>query len=170
MVIKASEATAEIPAETRWAIATQSLTGAIMASYKVMLDTVGREKYDEILNQVWTEAGGASKQVADALGLAGTDAKSVAEILRFLPMVQMGPEFECEVVEESEERAVYRWTSCPYWNRAQELGISDDLCSVGDPAYCNGLAKALNPNISATLAKSMPRGDQYCELVLTLQK
>jgi len=169
-VLKGSEAVAEIPAETRWAIAAQGLTGAYVATVKAMLDAVGRDKFDEMMVQLWAGAGKGSKQVADALGLAGHDAKSAAETVRLVTIVSMGPEFEFEIVEAKAEKAVYRWTKCPWRNRMKELGISDDLCSAADPAYNNGFAQSLNPKVTASLTKAMPWGDPYCELVYKLQK
>ncbi len=43
-----TEVVEKVPAETRWAIASQTLTGAIIATNKVLLDIVGQEKYNEI--------------------------------------------------------------------------------------------------------------------------
>ena len=165
-----TDAVEKIPAETRWAIATQALTGAVIATNKAMLDIVGRESYNEIIGQIWAEAGKASKQVADALGLAADDAQSAAETVPLVAVVAMGPEMKFETVEATAEQTVVRCSGCSWWNRAKELGISDDICSVGDPAWSNGLAKALNPKLTVTLTKAMPLGDQFCEWVYELQE
>jgi len=160
----------KVPAETRWIIATQGLTGVIVAIAKVLRDVVGQEKYNEIWPQIWAEAGKGSKQVADAFGLAGGDAKSAAETVMLVSVVAMGPEVKAGIVEATAEKAVVRSTGCPYWNRMKELGISDDLCSLSDPAYFNAFAKSLNPKLTLTLTKALPRGDSYCEWVYELQK
>jgi len=165
-----AETVERVPAETRWAIAAQALTGAIIATNKALLDIVGQEKYYEVTGQIWSELGKASKQVADALGLVGDDAKSVAETVQFVATVVMGPERKMETVEATAEKAVVRCTGCPWWNRTKELGISDDLCSSGDAAWNDGLAKSLNPKVTASLTGSMPRGDPHCEWVYELQK
>ncbi len=159
----------KVPAETRWAIAAQSLTGATMATQKALLDAVGQEKYNEIVEQNWDAAGKASKQIADALGLAASDAKAAAETVDVVATVAMGPEFKLETVEATAERAVVRTTECPWWNRAKEFGLSDDFCAA-DPAWHNGLVKSFNPKLSVTLTKAMMRGDPYCEWVYELQK
>ncbi len=164
-----AEAVEKVPAETRWAIAAQSLTGATMATQKALLDAVGQEKYNEIVEQNWDAAGKASKQIADALGLAASDAKSAAETVDVVATVAMGPEFKLETVEATAERAVVRATECPWWNRAKEFGLSDDFCAA-DPAWCNGLVKSFNPKLSVTLTTAMMRGDPYCEWVYELQK
>ncbi len=159
----------KVPAETRWTIATEALTGAMTAIDKVLLDIVGQEKFNEIVGQIWTEGGKASKQIADAFGLSGDDAKSMAETNSLVATVIMGP-FKLETVEATAEKAVVRCTECPWWSRAKEMEILDDMCSVGDQAWNNDLAKALNPKVSVTLTKAMPRGDSYCEWVYELQE
>lgn len=159
----------KVPAETRWPIATQALTGAVVASAKALQDEMGQERFNEIWGQIWGDLGKAAKQIADALGLAGGDVKSATEAVQLVATVAMGPEFKFETVEATPEKAVLRCTGCPWWNRQKELGISD-ICSVADPAWCNGLTKSLNPRVTITLTKAMPRGDSYCEWVYELQK
>jgi hypothetical protein len=159
-----------VPPENRWAIATQALTGANMATDKALLDIVGQETYEEINGQIWAEGGKAAKQIADALGLTGDDAKSAAETNATVAAVTMGPEFEFETVEATAERAVMRCENCPWWNRMQEMGISDDLCSSGDQGFSSALVGSLNPNLVISLTKAMPRGDAYCEWVCELQE
>lgn len=165
-----AETVEKVPAETRWTIATQGLTGAVVVAAKALLDALGQEKYNEVWGQIWSQLGTASKQVADALGVAGDDAKSIAETCMFVTTVSMGPEVKIGTVEATAEKAVLRNTECPYWNRMKELGISDDICSVADPAYFNGFAKRINPNVTVSLTKSMPQGDPCCEWVFELQK
>ncbi len=165
-----AEGVEKVLAETKWTIATHALTGAAMALSKALLDGVGRERYNEVLRQIWNEAGKASKQIADSLGLSGDDAESIAATAPLVATVIMGPELKFETVEATEGKAMVRCTECPWWNRTKELGISDDICSVGDHAWNNGLAKVLNPKLTVTLTKAMPRGDPYCEWVYELQK
>jgi hypothetical protein len=165
-----AHAVEQVPAETRWTIATQGLTSAVTATNKAVLDMLGREKYDQFIGQIWAEGAKAAKQIADALGLPGDDAKSVAVTATSIATVIMGPEFKFETVEATAGRTVVRCAECPWWNRTQELEISDDLCSVGDLAWTNSLVKALNPKVAVTLTKAMPRGDQFCEWVYELQK
>lgn len=160
----------KVPAETRWAIATQGMTGVIMVYVKTLRDIVGEERFNQIHPQIWAEAGKGTKQVADALGLAGSDAKSAAETIASVSIVAMGPEFKFETVEATAEKAVIRATECPWWNRMKEMGYEIDICSLADPAYFNGFAKSLNPKLTVSLPKSMPRGDPYCEWVCELQK
>ncbi len=168
--VKGGQAVAEIPAESRWTIATQGLTGAYVATVKAMLDAVGRDKYNEMMAQIWAEAGKSSKQIADAIGMAGDDAQSAVQTGILVCIASMGPEFEFEITEATAEKAVFKFHECQWYNRMKELGISDDICTAACPAYWNGLAKSFNPKLIANLAKAMPLGDPFCEIVHELQK
>lgn len=169
-LVRGGEAVGGIPAEERWKMATQGLTGAYVATVKAMLDAVGRENYNQIMVQIWSEAGKASKQVADAFGLDGQDASSAAEAARLASIASMGPEFAFEVTEATKERATFRYHECQWWNRMKELEISDDLCSTACPAYWNAAVKSHNPKLTARLTKARPRGDRFCEQICELQK
>jgi hypothetical protein len=170
MKVKGSDAVGAIPAEARWTIATQGLTGAYIATVKAMLDAVDREKYTEIMVPIWTEAGKSSKQIADALGLTAHDAKTAAQTGRLVCIASMGPEFVYEATEETAEKAVFRYHECQWWNRMKELGITDDICSAACPAYWDSSAKSFNPKLTASLAKAKPWGDPFCEHVFQIQK
>jgi hypothetical protein len=167
---KMAEAAKNVPAENRWAVATQALTGGIVVTNKTMLDIIGRENYNKAIAQIWAGLGNASKEVADALGWTVDDAQSAAETVTSVAVVAMGPEFGFETVEASAEKTVLRSTKCPWWSRAQEMGISEDMCSLGDPAWSDALAKSLNPKVTVRLTKAMPRGDPYCEWVYELEE
>jgi hypothetical protein len=169
-VVRGSEAVEGIGAESRWTTATQGLTGAYVATVKGMLDAVGREKYNEIMVQIWAEAGKASRQTAEVFGLEGHDASSAAEAARRVSIASMGPEFSFEVTEATPERAAFRYHECQWWNRMMELGISDDLCSAACPEYWNAAVKNFNPKLTAGLSKAKPWGDPYCEHVCELQE
>ena len=60
-----TEAINNIPAETRWEIATKGLTGAIVAMEKAIKDAMGQDKYDEFSKALWYEAGKGAKDFAD---------------------------------------------------------------------------------------------------------
>jgi hypothetical protein len=168
--VQGSEAVGNIAAEGRWTMATQGLTGAYVATVKAMLDAVGREKYNEIMMQIWAQAGRTSKQMADAFGLDGHDASSATEAARRVSIASMGPEFAYEVTEATPERAAFRYHECQWWNRMMELGISDDLCSAACPAYWNAAVKSFNPKLTASLTRAKPKGDPFCEHVCKLQE
>jgi hypothetical protein len=163
-----TEALEKIPAETRWTITGNALTGMSVGIMKALFDAVGQEKYNEIIKQLMTAGGGASKQIADNLSLAAGDAKSTAETFRTVLLVSMGPEFRFQVLEATAEKAAYRCTECPWWNRVKELGTPYDLLSVGSSAYTNSFLKSLNPKVTVSQTGAMCRGDAYCEYVFEL--
>jgi len=165
-----TQALEKIPAETRWAIAAKALTGVGTGTQKMLFDTVGQDKYKEMMAQFWGEGGKASKQLADALGLVATDARSTAEAVQLVASVSMGPELKFETVKSTAKETVLRIIECPWWNRVKEFGISDDLLSVGSEAWTSNLAKSLNPKVTLTVAAAMCRGDRFCEYVYKLQK
>jgi hypothetical protein len=162
--------TEKVPPEARWATSGQGLSAALMVTNKALYDAVGKEKYEEIVGQIWAEAGKASKQIADAFGLTGDDVKAVTETWALVTTVLMGPEFKFETAEATAEKAVLRASECPLWNRVKELEISDDLLTVGDFNYCNELTKSLNPNVAVCHTKHMHLGDPYCEWVFERKK
>lgn len=168
--VKGSQAVQEIPAENRWTIATQGLTGAYVATVKAMLDAVGRDKYNEMMVQIWAEAGKSSKQIADNLGMACDDAKSAVQAGILVCIASMGPEFEFEITEATAEKAVFRFHECQWHNRMKDFGILEDLCTAACPAYWNGLAKSLNSRLVASLTKAKPLGDPFCEISHELRK
>ena len=163
-----TEALEKIPAETRWTITGNALTGMSVGIMTALFDAVGQEKYNEIIKQLMTEGGGASKQIADNLGLAAVDAKSTAETFRTVLLVSMGPEFKFQIVEATAEKAVFRCTECAWWNRVKELGTAYDLLTVGSSAYTNSFVKSLNPKVTVSRLTGMCVGDAYCEYVFEL--
>lgn len=168
--LKGGDAVRQIPAEARWTMATQGLTGTYVATVKGMLDAIGQEEYNAIMVRIWSEAGRSSGEAAGDVGLSGDDATSAAEAARKVSIASMGPEFVFEVTEATPERAVFRYHECQWWNRMKESGITDDLCSAACPAYWNSAVKSFNPKLTAHLSKAKPWGDTYCEHVCKLQE
>jgi|SRR6185369_3682294 len=59
-----------IPDNTRWEIATKSLTGAYIAISNALKQAVGQSKFEELNGPLWRQAGKGAKEFAAALGLA----------------------------------------------------------------------------------------------------
>ena len=154
-----------VPAETRWAMSTKGLIGALVAHKNAIYNMAGKEKYSEIVNQIYTQIGQASAEIAKSFGMTGDNAKSAAEAGAMTCMCAMGPEFMIEEIEASGDKAVMKVTECPWWNRMNEFAISDDLLSAADTAFWNGFMKGLNPNVTMKHGKQMHRGDPYCEWI-----
>ena len=94
----------------------------------------------------------------------------VEEVMHLLAKASMGPEFEFEVVESTEDRCVGRTDQCPWHKRWKELGLDFDTCGVGHQRWGDGAAESLNPDFTFRLTKNMVRGDSHCEWVVERKK
>ena len=82
----------------------------------------------------------------------------------------MGPEFEFETVEATDNKCVGKTAKCAWHERWKELGFKEDICSSGHQAWGEGAVESLNPNFSFSLTKNMQRGDSYCEWAIERKK
>jgi hypothetical protein len=160
----------QISAETKWAIATRGLTGALTAHLQAIYSLAGKEKYPEILRQIWTPIGQASAELAKSLGMTGENPKSAAEAGAAICICAMGPEYAIEEIVASPDKTVMKITACPWWNRMKESGISHDLLSACDLVFWELFIKSLNPNLTMKHGKQMHRGDPYCEWIFETKK
>jgi hypothetical protein len=160
----------KIPEQARWEIATKSLTGAYIAISNALTQAVGQEKFDAFNGPLWYEAGKQAREFADGLGLKRDTAEDVEAITHLLAKTSMGPEFEFEVVEATQDRCVGRTTQCPWHKRWKEQGVEIDTCSAGHQNWGEGAAESLNPAFSFKLTKNMVRGDSHCEWVVERKK
>ena len=161
-----AEAIEKVPAETRWEIAAKGLTGAITAIDKALKDAIGENKFNEFARELWYETGKGAKEFADNLGLATENARDIVEVLKLLSITAMGPEFNFEIIEATEDRCVGRTTMCPWHERWKEFGLKEEFCNSGHQAWGDGAVESLNPNYTFRLNKNMQLGDSYCEWVV----
>ena len=160
----------KIPEKIRWEMATKGLTGAYAAISKAFEEAVGQEKFEEFNGALWHEAGKGAKAFADNLGLATDKADDIETVTHLMAKASMGPEFEFEVVEATEDRCVGRTTQCPWHKRWQEQNQGFDSCSVGHQRWGDGAVQSLNPDFTFRLTKNMVRGDAHCEWVVERKK
>jgi hypothetical protein len=81
----------------------------------------------------------------------------------------LGPEFEYELVERTDEAMRFRVTKCPIAARMRELGAAD----VGFAFYCAydyGFSEGLNPKIVFERTKTLMLGDHHCDHGYVLKK
>jgi hypothetical protein len=148
-----------IPAETRWAVATQALTGANTATGAAFEQAVGEQGYKQAVTAIWREAGKSSGEVAEAVGLPRpTDAPGLWEAMETLVHLIMGPEFVSEVTESSPDRVVVRVSSCPWAKRFSEQGVTSSPCVEGHNAWAGGVAGYFGLALRHELPTVMPRG------------
>jgi len=160
----------QIPAETRWAIATKGLTGALTAQLQALYGLAGKEKYPEIMRQIWSQIGQASAELVKSLGLTGNSAQSAAEAGAAICICAMGPEYAIEEIVASADKTCMKITKCPFWNRMQEFGLSADLLSACDLAFWDSFIKTLNPEVTMKHGRQMHLGDPYCEWIFEAKK
>jgi hypothetical protein len=160
----------QIPSETRWALATKGLTGALAAHLHLIYELAGKEKYPEIVRQIWTQIGQGSAEVVKSLDMSGDDAKSAAEAGAAISICVLGPEYAIEEMVVSPDKTIMKITQCPLWNRMKEFGISPDLLSACDLVFWDHFMKNLNPNVTMKHGKQMHRGDAYCEWIFETKK
>jgi hypothetical protein len=160
----------QIPADTKWAMATKGLTGALTAYGNVMYNMAGKEKYNEIIGQIWSQIGQASAEMAKSSNMKGENAQAAAEAFAATVMIAMGPEYKIEEIEASEDKTVMKVTECPWLKRMSEFGISEDLLTAGDNAFCKNFIEGLNPNITMKHGLRMHLGDSYCEWIFETKK
>ncbi|MHC1728237.1 MAG: L-2-amino-thiazoline-4-carboxylic acid hydrolase [Syntrophobacteraceae bacterium] len=160
----------QIPFETKWAMAAKGLTGALYAHLNALYDSVGKEKYVEIVRQIWSKIGQGCAEEVQFLGITGDSAKSIAEAGLMMCTCAMGPEYKMEVIEASEDRTAIKILECPWKNRMNEFGIPHDLLSACDVAFWDHFVKGLNPNVTMRHGKQMHRGDPYCEWIFENSK
>lgn len=161
----------DIPAETRWAVATQAMTGALTATGAAFEQAVGVEGYRRISAAIWGEAGKSSGGLAEAMGLPRpTDIPSLWNVTETLLQLTMGPESMVEIVDMTPDRLEAHVTACPWANRAREQGVPQtDVCVAGDHAWCVGLADYFGLKIKHEITTAMPLGDQYCTAVYQME-
>ena len=160
----------QIPGETKWAIATKGLTGALAAHLHLLYNLAGKEKYPEFLQQIWTQIGQASAELVKSWGLTGDNPQSAAEAGAAICICAMGPEYAIEEMVASPDKTVMKISACPWWNRMKELRISPDLLSACDLAFWDSFIKTLNPKVTMKHGKQMHRGDPYCEWIFETKK
>lgn len=162
-MLKAKE---KIPAETRWEIATNGLTGAVMGYVGALTEAIGVEKYDEFAGVLWGEAGKQAKQLAEDLSLPAASPEDISTIMQVMSVSSMGPEFAWEVTESSDTKCICKTTKCPWHERAKEQGIEHDFCTVAHQKWGEGAVGSLGGEFTHSITKNMQCGDEYCEYVI----
>lgn len=155
----------DIPMEVKWAMATKGLTGALSAHLNALYGVVGKEKYAEIVREIWALIGQGCAEGVKAMGLATETAKLVGEAGATFCMCAMGPEYKIEELGTDDDKTVMKIVECPWKNRMDEFGITNDVLSDCDAVFWQHFVQALNPNVVMRHGKQMHRGDSHCEWI-----
>jgi hypothetical protein len=156
----------DIPAELRWAIAAKSATAMTWAYSIAFQDVIGKERFNEIARQIWTEGGKESKSMADMLGLPDGNAKEVDSTWGIIGSILNGPEITWDIIDDKDNRVVTRITGCPFLNRAREMGLDPKDAFGSCQAYNKSVVENLNPKYTQRFVSGMCLGAPYCESVV----
>jgi hypothetical protein len=156
----------KIPGERRWKIATEKLTGAVVAYVAKLKSEAGENAYNEFTKVIWYQTGADIKDFLDNLVSSTQNAMGIQEALNLQVGIFLGTECEMEIAEAGEDRCVTRMTKCAWHERWKELGLTWDLCSAGHQSMGEGAVQALNKDFVFKLTKNMVRGDSCCEFVI----
>ena len=160
----------KVPMKARWDIVSDSYVRLGVSYFKALYDQGGREKLIEFQKErARIMAPLQVRGIADRFGFTGNDAKSAAAIVSTLTNIAFGSQTKYEIEEATAEKGRVKCINCPFWNAAQSMKITDDLCSAWSQYMWDGRAKAINPKLTATLVKARPRGDSVCEWVFELK-
>jgi hypothetical protein len=160
----------DIPAEMRWAIAAKSATAMHWAYGTAFQEVIGKKEFNEITRQIWIEGGRESKGLADMLRLPVGNAIEVDNTWGMISIILYGLEFKWDVIEESEDRVVDRIKSCPFLNRAKEMGTDPKDCFGPCQAYSKSAVENLNPKYTQRYESGICLGAPYCESIVELKK
>jgi hypothetical protein len=160
----------KVPAETRWGLATKGLTGAYTAIAKAYRENLSEDKYNEFNGVLWNLAGKGAKEFADSIKFTAKSPGDVVKLMDAFVFAVMGPEFQSEAIETTEDRCVQRATKCPWHERWKEQGLVFDYCTSGHQAWGEGVCESLNTNFAFSVKKNMTGGDPHCEFVIERKK
>jgi len=162
---------AELPAP--WAGRPDKAWRAACRSYALIWGVVGRtvlemcgEKGLEAIREAFRRVARLQAARAFEAGQFERDARGMAA---YMLMAEGTLGMEVEVEEGATPgRAVFRWCSCPLY---------DDPAAESTPELCLAYgqfeveaARLCHPNLRCTIAKSMGRGDDCCEMVFELEE
>lgn len=55
---------------------------------------------------------------------------------------------------------------CPRWESSRSKPEAGRLsCHLLDDAFCQGFAQEFNPQVTASLSRSLPQGDEFCQVI-----
>lgn len=154
-----------IPLESKWAMATQGLTGALSAHLNALYAILGKARYAETVREIWAMLGQGCAEGAMSMGLPRETARQVAQAGATFCMCAMGPELKIEEHCAGDDRAVMKIVECPWKNRMDESGITNDVLTDCDAVFWQHFVKTLNPEVIMRHGKQMHRGDSYCEWI-----
>ncbi|WP_287582843.1 hypothetical protein [Candidatus Borrarchaeum sp.] len=175
-----------MPAEKCWAITAKTLWRfTILRGDKIIAAILGRgegiiapvmgaEKWKEINDKIYSDGGKQMfPHVKETFNIPVEDAVGAAKLVIVAVTLLAGPECKFKIIEATQERASIRVTKCPtVWEIYEELEVDPEhrACDPACQTFREDGLKAISPNISYKLAKTIPRGDFYCEDIIEFKE
>ncbi|MBM3132260.1 MAG: hypothetical protein FJZ95_04405 [Chloroflexi bacterium] len=122
-----------------------------------MVEKYGFEKALEMLRPYLEKLGESAPLFAEAMGIEGNDAMTIATI--FCLYEEQVLKVEGKVTEVSPDRVVKQSTKCPFQN------LTPGFCWAFT-IMAQGMTKAINPEFEMRVTHLMTEGDSICEWVV----
>jgi hypothetical protein len=185
MVKTMAELMKKIPCEKCWTLTAEALIRlTVLQGDKivapllgkeegVIAPVLGKEKWMEINEKIFGEGG---KQfypwIKETFNIQVDDAVGAAKLVYVGEALMSGGKGPPGIIEATPQRAVIRTNNCIWWDKYEEFEVEPELraCDPGHPIMIEEAFKIINPKISYTLTKALPRGDPYCEEVFEFKE
>lgn len=152
-----------IPNEVKWRIAA-GFSAKMPFLYDLAFRAELGDRYDEIEQEVWMEAGASAFEIAKTLSLPVGTAKDLAETMRIIMVILFGPEFKSETLEVSKDGAVIVIKRCPFLSGRIDADSTDGHAFRKCMAFTLTAVPRLNNGFSARFVRTMCTGDRQCEI------
>ena len=165
----------DFPVELRWKIAAKSGSTLSLAQEKIFKEILGKDYKkvqpltDTINYLLWIQNGKDASVLSNYLGLPKKTAEEIDKAHELISVILHGPEIRYETIEKSKHHAKTQITSCPFQNRAKELGLETENLFEKCIAYNKSFIDNLNPKYTQRFTKAMCIGDPYCETWIELR-
>ncbi len=163
------------PVELRWKIAAQSASSLLLTHEKVYKEVLGQDykKIQPLIDTInyisWIQDGKNASLLSKYLGLPAKNAEEIEKTNELISVILYGPEIEYKVIYTVGNHAKSQITSCPFLNRAKELGLESNGLFENCKAYHETFVSNLNPAYSKKFTSAMCTGDEYCETCIELK-
>jgi len=135
-------------------------------SKNLMEEGLDREKVKRASDKAWRALGEqAGEQIKSLVG--GADKMAAAQQAAAIARNVHDIDARVETTENGSRTENFQ---CPWKEAVEALGIPKEwrFCPSGHAAFAESMQRALNPNVSYKMPKSMPMGDEVCEEITSL--
>jgi hypothetical protein len=117
----------------------------------------------------WIQDGKNASILSKYLGLPAKSAKEIEKTNELISEILYGPEIKYKIVYAVGNHAKSQITSCPFLNRAKEIGLQSKSLFENCNAYHETFVSNLNPKYTKKFTRAMCKGDEYCETIIELK-